>query len=452
MVRTFSETAGLQTRSEAGSRANLFWGVFAAWALWTGFVYLQPAARSFDENWFLQLSHARSLVDTLYTGAQLGYGQLYWLLLSAAETPLGARFLSLCLALATPLVLCQAVARPHRLTLLVFWLCLPVSWWYGKIVGPESLNLLACVATVTLLARGRIAWAGFVFGLAIGIKLNALPLAAFFLWPLMRDGKSAIWPLALAVGASVPGFQLANPLFLSDPAGMMLQFASAGGEEVDHLRRLGAALGGEARSWDQVQIGGFSQFVMPAWTAVMLVAVAWIGRVSPALSLAALATALCHMGFFFLPRLFFGWYWLPFLPVLALVFARAQPPQGVKPAFLAFLAVANVGFAATEIRNKALAFETLAKSAEIEACVMSAVESDGGRILLDFTEYGMFDYSGAGFSVLAFHHENAAKDWSHFAITKRYAGGRDYPRLKQEPGLEPIGQCQTVTVYRRNAG
>jgi len=360
-------------------------------------------------------------------------------------------------------VLCQAVARSHRLTLLVFWLCLPVSWWYGKIVGPESLSLLACVGTVTLLARRQTAWAGFVFGLAIGIKLNALPLAAFFLWPLLRDGKSAIWPLALAVGASVPGFQLANPFFLSDPAGMMQQFASAGGEEVDHLRRLGAALGGEAHSWDQIQIGGFSHFVMPAWTAAMLVAVAWIGRVSPALSLAALTTGLSHLAFFLMPRLFFGWYWLPFLPVLALIFARAQVPEGMKTSFLAFLALANVGFATTEIRNKAMAFETLLTSGEIETCVVSAVEGDAGHALLDFTEYGMLDYSAGNFSVLPFQHENAAKAWSHFAITDRYAStpgrgasaggsdmrGRDLARLNKHPGLEPIRRCRTVTVFRR---
>jgi len=84
------ETAGWQPQSEAGSRAHLFWGVFAAWALWTGLIYLQPAARSYDETWFLQLAQARSPADTLNAGAQLGYGQLYWLL-SAQQRHRSAR-------------------------------------------------------------------------------------------------------------------------------------------------------------------------------------------------------------------------------------------------------------------------------------------------------------------------------------------------------------------------
>lgn len=162
--------------------------LFLVYVLFMLYVCFHVEAKVPDEIWFWNLSREiswnHSIIDVLLTQNYLGYGAFYWQLLKIIKSFLVLRLLWASMLISIPiciLVFCRKILdfpEKNGLTALLLYLSCPLSWFTGKIIGPEILSqFLGCWGSFVLFGGykkskfGIIAIGSFIMGIASGIKL-----------------------------------------------------------------------------------------------------------------------------------------------------------------------------------------------------------------------------------------------------------------------------------------
>lgn len=311
--------------------------VFFSWAFVPDEVWFQRDARAIAaaahesgwwQRWLEQPPH-------------LGYGALFWWsyarLLDALPFWTGlwtARVIVWLCLLSVPLALWRGAQRPWPVLLL--WFSLPMAWWTGKLNAPEIPVLALCAWALALAGRAgtaRLAAAGALAGLAIGLKLTALAIlpALLLLALVRRRGLSAerfVAEVLLALALLAGAFLLANPVALLRPDVFLAALAGAGTAAAFTPDALARLLWADHWEWDVIPSGGILAHGISLAALALLLAAAVSGalrhRRDAWLLLALLATALSVLLLFVRER-FLVWYAFPALLALVFVVARLTP-------------------------------------------------------------------------------------------------------------------------------
>jgi len=320
MINIIEKLRSIRWSCEKQGPALALFTVYTAISL---MVLLKADALANDERVFLDLVASRTFWQVFSEGAVVGYGQIYWITLKLVGSPFGARLVWTAMYLAIPLLILHAAKPQMRLPALLLWFAMPAAWlWNFKIVGPEIMSMFLAALFVWLLASQRPACAAFTLGLAIGVKVNAAPLAVLFLW-----GLSGRWSLSVLVrcgAAGLAGLVFANPIMIYDPARLLADIQGAAGLASPTLARLELILLRPRIEWDVVQSGGLAFFALGPFLLSLLFALgAWMRVPSTLLISAGLAViallVLCLVG-----RNYLAWYWAPIVPLLPMILARAE--------------------------------------------------------------------------------------------------------------------------------
>lgn len=436
---------GLATMEE---RDWLCWSLYGAWALFTAWVFLHANAVSFDERWFLKDTQQASPIGALSAGAYLGYGQFYWVLLSAMPSALAARLIWLGFYLATPLVMALSVKRRMQIYVIGAWLAMPAAWWYGKIIGPEIPNLFLCALAMALLMRGRLVWAGFVIGAAIGIKVLAAPLVLIFLWPLIEAPRKNFPILMKAAGAALLGFVFINPGLLLDPGHILGQILFASGTKNTEWTQIHDVLSNAHMQWDMVQTGGLAQFIMPAPFLLAFFLVARFHETPSPLLIAAGTSLLAFLAIFMIPDRFLGWYWLPALPIVLMLIGRmARPGRALTP-LIAASAVFNLPVVSISVHEKLDQIRVTSNNAIVSECLATALQDELITDVLDHSEFGGLDLPEIPGSYIEYRGLWGG-DWSHLFLGQRMVGSDVGRRVLGVPNMQMVRDCGGVMVFRR---
>lgn len=118
-------------------KSNRFFScVLIFYCLITSALYLHNRVLVFDEAWFYHNGFKNAV------GNHLGYGYLYWLLISIVRSLFLLRVLSLISIFSIPFVIYKFGKKfnitPDKIKLVILlWLTYPAAWWFGKLIGVE---------------------------------------------------------------------------------------------------------------------------------------------------------------------------------------------------------------------------------------------------------------------------------------------------------------------------
>jgi hypothetical protein len=298
------------------NKFDFFWLGPLVYALLLGYLYLNYDAMVPDESNFIGISKRFDFFET--ADAPLGYGALYWLVLSLGHSPIIIRFFFLIfMFLILILFLKKIEIKENRYTLFIFFLGLPFSFWSGKLIGPEILMVLF-LSLGLYFAKKDLLKASLFIGLAIGIKLQAIFVLFYFLtfYGLRKTFQS----LALIF----LGVFLANPLnFRSyfDQFMELIPWSFSGGSlvfngasNVFSTEKLQSALFGVSTTWDLIPNGSFSMNVMNPY--LLLITLVFGSIYVPAKTTRFLFSLIALTYFMTVTPGAYGWYWFTMIPIL----------------------------------------------------------------------------------------------------------------------------------------
>jgi hypothetical protein len=286
--------------------------------------FRSPRASVPDENWFV--GDALTIGGSeLYTTLHLGYGGIFWLLIKgsiAAFGSLGPRAVFFILSVLPACLITLAGPIRSRVLGLVFWFSMPMAWWYGKSISPDTLNVALISLAILALARKNFIVAALLLGAMVGVKLNTisiLPAAAIlpFLTGFQPTRSHVIRLAGLSIVAFLVGFLIAAPVFA-------INFSSAFATLKQYAPSSSSAQIGLIRSafqaewlWDMIYVPGifaskialvgfFLLFAVGLWRRDRIILLVLIVGGFTWYLLQTSAQPL-------------GWYWFPFLTFFVMV-------------------------------------------------------------------------------------------------------------------------------------
>lgn len=298
--------------------------ISAAFAYLCAVMYLNvsaPPTMTTDELWFAGIA-----IDSPWTNAYFGfefaYGGLFWIFLKALLSVAGyqitkAVFLA---ALLSPLLYAVLRLRGyHRALAVLLWVGMPMAWWYGKVISPDTMTVALVCASVLLLVNGK-EKSSFVFiGLAAGVKIMSLALLPALAVLAIAINKKQIFsrvPTAIALTACAA--ILANPSFLLEPVAAFNEIAGFGASTPPSWDTLQNALFGSAKTWDLIYTHSLLKYdLVTAGYLVLLAAATWL---NPKVALVAACAFVGTAGLLAKSGIPFIWYWFPMLTMCYLIF------------------------------------------------------------------------------------------------------------------------------------
>lgn len=282
----------------------LFWLVlpvgFVAVALWANqSLWDTPAFLHMDEQvTVLQMLDAYAsegvadFVWKVWGGYDHRYGRLHWAthvvvgwvpyqLLGAGGAILSARLLSAVALLAASLLICKVLVPDARwrVPVLGVLLAAQTTAYYATMPKPEPLQLLALTLWFAALLRGRGPWQWAWAGVAVGLKVSAVPIvgvvAGLWLlsqWPRRAKPDLRLWARRLLW--AFLGFVVAAPGFLGHPIKWVLLQARAAAHGPSAHR----VYANDWLAW--IADGGYLPHAALAvvWAALCAEAVLWVAK------------------------------------------------------------------------------------------------------------------------------------------------------------------------------
>lgn len=262
--------------------------LIAIYAIYIFRVCLHTEALVADEHWFLDVLETirvNSVGDYVKLPNYLGYGPIYWLIMSKAGTFLNMRILCWGMLISVILAIMVTISRHHSdkrpityVPAVLLYLTAPLSWYTGKIIGPEimgySLGIWGCTVGVCAMTKKHktkkivLLAAGILIGISTGIKLNYGIFGVFTgLYAVLSEGQDRFsrsqWraiaddAFCLLVGA-VTGFVCSSPICLLDLEEYIGNF-----ERFNYsLTYLREVLFKDYVEWDFVNSGGLNHTII----------------------------------------------------------------------------------------------------------------------------------------------------------------------------------------------
>lgn len=393
-------------------------------ALYAGFMLyacVHTKALSIDEASFLNTVNAHIQLDTpadvLRVPNLLQYGAIYWIILKLIGNLLGMRLLMFALLMS---VLGCVIATNIRLThsarcvfmSCVLYLSCPLSWFTGKIIGPEIMGLafgagggyaaLTAFSDAGRVRGRRLAVAGVLLGLSMGVKLNYAVFVVFvavygLLKVCLSQGIDARRRAALLVksaccggGALIAGFVLSNPIMLTDFQQFRQTYNGVGGFSV---RYLGQTLFRRYIEWDLVNSGGMTNTIISIIGLVAVFVGCFLCRKDRALGLAGVCATVVLVGICCKPR-FLGWYLLPMIYIVCVMVPDARAMAAVLALNLALMAP-NIAY---QMTSKIEWIHNVARQDSLAATVSKWAD--------DYEDYERYVYVEVSTSVMPYHMVN----------------------------------------------
>jgi hypothetical protein len=297
-----------------------------------------------DEIWFAQ--EAQRLSNAWNTSApykvvleqqnHLGYGAIYWigysLLAKVTSEPIWVvRALALVANLSIPVCLLRSIRNPHQpaaLIAMLLWLSFTAAWWSGKVTGPELFSTALCFLGLFGFQRAKsilaVLTAGSLMGLAVGLKLNALPaiLAVLFIFPQLPNPKRMLFVALLGIGL---GFVIANPFILSSSESLFGNIPNRGKPGITiSTKRLLQLFWNADWEWDAVYRGGYFNWGLCPFVVPIYFVFLWKCKLPIRWIIGGVACTVIGFLLFLTSRTYQGWYWLPLLTLFPLTVLQVK--------------------------------------------------------------------------------------------------------------------------------
>ncbi|MCI8902531.1 MAG: hypothetical protein HFH76_18375 [Lachnospiraceae bacterium] len=284
-----------------------------------------------DEINFYNISQQLKIerfVDILYVENELGYGSIYWIILRLLKSKLVIRLFCYACLMITPISIIYSVKDIYQgnwkeifLSLLVYF-CMPLSWFTGKMIGPELIGNAAGVLAVLLCINNKkekTMLGALLAGISTGIKTYNFIFVVyivFFKLIIKKDNhyKNVKEFFRICLGC-VFGYIISNPIFVLDNEVFKENFISTFCVfKISYIWNLCIR---EMIEWDLVNSGGISHIIMFIPLFILLIWGFVISKYRKRTAVNLLCVLVLLVLFSFNKRIL-GWYYLPLTFIIPL--------------------------------------------------------------------------------------------------------------------------------------
>jgi hypothetical protein len=275
-----------------------------------GYLFLNYRALSMDEITNFNLSRNFSFFQTNAPPGDTG--ALFWTLLGFFPNFATARLFFFILLIISICIIVEIKNEDENksLFLTVLYLTMPFAFWTGKLISPEILLFFLVAISIKIFTRYE-KTAFIIVGIAIGIKLTALPALVYIF--LSGFKKSVIIKKTKFVFFCILVFTITNIFSLKR---LIQSLLLSDEKEITHdgYLKIKSILFGNLQSWDSIQFGSLGHFIFhPVLIAgILLVGMFYQLKSTVTFLCVFLATTIL----IWVSPAGFGWYWFPFIPIL----------------------------------------------------------------------------------------------------------------------------------------
>jgi hypothetical protein len=297
--------------------------LFLVWTVYTAYIFLHSSALVPDEKFFLSLAGKTSYWSFLTEPTSQLYGSLYWVCLKLCSHAFVARLFALIMFLLTPYLVIKTIDDPKcKLLAFCLWLTMPAAWWGGKLIAPEIPTMFLVSVALYFYDRKKFVGVGVALGLAVGIKVIALPALVFFVLSfLLADSHTSKEKMQLIPKIA---FAFFVSVFISYPP-IIVALKSMFGAASEHsaisiMDAVRKTLFLDRWEWDVAYSGGVLNFSLQLVSFGLFCAALLIGNCLQALVF--IATAVVFLAMNAMNDNGYGWYWFPILPIVIYMFGK----------------------------------------------------------------------------------------------------------------------------------
>ena len=245
--------------------------IFFGFVIFQSYLYLNNVFISDELILFQKYSKINSIQEFLLFPNDMSYGSFYYqlnfLISHIGPHPLYViKLFYLIISILNvyiPIVIINKLTDSNKFN--VFYLTLILSslmvWWQGKQTGVEYLSVFFIVLSLYFCINKKKYLSFFIYGLAFGLKLNALFILPFFLFlqfhldnlKFKNNFSSSIKLILLFIF----GFLFSNIFLLLDPSRFILPLS------LDNYRSLDHVLFSDEIGWDGVFNGALNNYGYP---------------------------------------------------------------------------------------------------------------------------------------------------------------------------------------------
>lgn len=429
------------------------WLLFLLWSGYSAWVFLHATATVHDENDFLKLVDIKSFRTFLTQAPPALYGSLFWVGLKLCGSALVARVVVLAMFVATPYLVLRTVAAPSlRLAVLLLWISFPIAWWTGKLIAPEIPSMFLCALALYWLHRERFLGAAVALGVAVALKISALPAVGFLglaillrsdLTPrakLVTFAKASVVFLLVLIVACPTIFAIVHEL-RKTPGQLSLP---------NLLTQAGDALMIDRWEWDAVFSGGVLRFSLLPLPLLLVAGVTLLRDWR--MFVAAGVTACLYLLMSMNSAAYYGWYCITLFPIVLYAASRdhGKAVHAVVPGLLCLAAIVNLGLQLDTIGGQASQkFEqirTLAHRDAVQACLRERLGQLKPAIVLNLT-----DFDVTGMAPQVYKGPNPSSDMAPVhLIGTRFLIGRRQPNAEWPGPKHFYASCDAVLIFTRD--
>lgn len=311
------------------------WGsisIFLLYAVFMLTISLYTKAMFPDESWFYGDIKKIDLKHLLSVPNYLGYGSMYWIMMAILKDFVLMRVASILILLSVPIciyILFKFFLNASEKTIFLvslFYFSVPLTWFTGKIIGPELLGygigtwgLTMCLFGIKKYKINIFVAGSILLGVSTGIKLNYVVFGFFVgiyiitvIHEFLRkksynDIKKCILFCILLLLFLLIGFICANPILIIDKNDFFTNMTNIHGFELRNVKKV---LFSKAISWDFLNCGGMNNTII----SVVMACIIWVMALRKANNKKIIFSSLCSILFLILICLkdgFLGWYLMP---------------------------------------------------------------------------------------------------------------------------------------------
>ncbi len=323
---------GVQKGGWIGAGMGLFF-----WVLINAPVYLSPGyvpddllfaseAKQFASAW-----QAKGTLEFITTQDNYrGYGAAYWIgyaglfRLDNDGLALMRAVALLCMLLVPACYWFHAHQRraPFGWAAILLWLTTPMAWWTGKLTGPELPSMALGLVGVVVATSRSDSWSrlfgGVLLGLAVAIKLNALPMVVFAMTLGLLRGPSRVKFLAATLLGLALGTLGGNYFAINAPDVFQQNVAKHSFDVAYSWDQFVRLFSQDRWCWDAVYNGNLFSFGITLVALTQLAVLLAVHRMPLPVWIAMILTLAASVFMFLSNGLFYGWYWFPMIPLLCL--------------------------------------------------------------------------------------------------------------------------------------
>lgn len=342
----------------------------------------------YDEYWFMSEKYKNI--------NYLGYGDLFWIMISSFKSELFMRILSFLSMGIIPILIYLMgkkfnASKEIRLLTVLLWFTFPMAWWYGKLTSPDIYALGLSFFGLFLAYKPKNKYIGsfgiILMGIAVGLKLSFLvtPFFYFFLHFLESfDNKNLVssfikyfdYKILKAYIFFVFGFLLATPSILFSPLlwfENIVKFSKNEYEFIQLNKLFGQNMG---FFWEGYYSPSLTNFSISIVVLLIITYLIFINKNDKRISISFLACLLLSYLLVIKATTYFSWYWFSIISLIPMLIYSLQLKRNILIILIALNIIFTMPYILTNIYIKNLQIYNSKHYEDIETYFISKMNSN----------------------------------------------------------------------------